>query len=94
MVKDHGRSRFEGQKRFTLGYAKLQMVFKGYLTSLCLYEKYSELRASKTFSHQLLPGENVISGSDLLEAQFFSLLKQKSTQLKEEKYDKVATWLN
>ena len=51
MVKDHGRSRFEGQKKFTLGYAKLQMVFKGYLTSLCLYEKYSELRASKTFSH-------------------------------------------
>ena len=51
MVKDHGRSRFEGQKKFTLGCAKLQMVFKGYVTPLCLYEKYSELRASKIFSH-------------------------------------------
>lgn len=68
MVKDHGRSRFEGQKKFTLGYAKLQMVFKGDLTPLCLYGRYSELRASKTFSHLFPPGENVISGSDLLEA--------------------------
>lgn len=68
MVKDHGRSRFEGQKKFTLGYAKLQMVFKGDLTPLCLYGKYSGLRASKTFSHLFPPGENVISGSDLLEA--------------------------
>lgn len=68
MVKDHGRSRFEGPEKFTLGYAKLQMVFKGDLTPLCFYEKYSKLRASKAFSHLLPPGENVISGSDLLEA--------------------------
>ena len=83
MVKDHGRSRFEGQKKFSLGYAQVQMVFKGNLTPLFLYEKYSKLRASKAFSHLLPPGEIVISSSDLLEAWFFSLLKQKSTQLKE-----------
>lgn len=34
MVKDSGRSRSEGQEKFTLGYAKSRIVFKGDFTPL------------------------------------------------------------
>lgn len=41
MVKDYGRSRFEGEKKFILRYVKLRMIFKGVFIFLkvCFYEK-------------------------------------------------------